>query len=342
MWRNLSNMRTERYPNTLKAACSMSNLACILMEFFAEQLSASVEAMILWKNAANIALEFYSSMTGIKINFPKAQSAEAIMKENNFLPTIDSKTNQTKPESDGKSSDKQVEVEVEVSVGDSMEQPPRTLPVNTAPLVLQMLLHFQRCLRVIQNDYELEISQFMLEHIEEISQLLTEKEFNKLNLERVYEGMPTFVYGDIKTELRLILEDRNLVREEVLKTSLKAIVEGQDEDAESSLAPEGGPKTIGMSVLTGEDYDEEDDDLTLRSRRNKGKSKRDKKNEKSKRAEVVLERRRLYNMIISDEISTLFGSMAAKEESVLPEMPPEDNDVKSKVTKPIKPSMSVL
>jgi len=218
-WRGLSSLRLQRYPDTIRAAVCQSNLACILHEFYSDNIHAGLESLDLIRAAASTVMNYLDTLG---FGFGPLVIRD---KEIDFSFTPEEET-----------TDKDANAEIDPS---ESTKPEPVTPLGTAPFLLVILLNYIANLRHLDNTFELGKVHNVKLAVEALEDRLTTRERDKLHLERTFEGVLVLTFGDIRYVLENVMEEmrleRQLAEEEaqrVLAEAQRALEKEQAEEAE--------------------------------------------------------------------------------------------------------------
>jgi hypothetical protein len=339
-WKKLLEMREGRYPDSLKVAVTMNDLACVLMELCADRPISVAEAVSYFRSSAEISMKFLESILKREVSPSLSPSPSSPHSSPPSLPSFISfplsQISITEGSLDAKAKFLQL-------LNDFSPPPPTPPPQETsagpptagaflkkdatlastdgvrhafAPnspaSFLLLLLNYLTSLRLSKNLEELhdDFCQRVKEALFILHGLLSDKEQSTIHLERRMELFVLFPLGDVKDNLQKSLgseleEHRKQHHVRVEKEKLKKRLEefkGVTHSRKEGVIMTKGDQQIGMEMLA----------LVDPKKAARIKFHRQQKEARKKRTQSIQERNKMYRMIASDEISALFFQQAKK------------------------------
>lgn len=314
LFERISLLKSNRYPNTLQASVSENNLACVLFEFCGIDHPRNNDTMQIFEKLGKeipIFLAQYQPQSQEQITHKNDN--ETINSEGASNPSRSSKGESY---SRNGSNGSKVHYGSNVSVT-QVELPP--IPDNEISPNIVMLQNIVSYFRIIGHTKKLTKYEGLLHVIFDLYHKLSQKEQDMVanGVSRTVNTIPVFPLGNFKDQFQLtlmnvasqrgIVDDKSIDNETVsLETTSNlhgnSISEG---DAE------GQNPMDHLSILSPGGMDDEshfeDGGMILTPRRLK-KIKYEKQREADKilRAQTVMQRRRLYQMIQTNEITAVF------------------------------------
>lgn len=277
LWRGLLQLRESRYAKSLKVAGCQTNLACLLMEYFSHIPVRVNEAVTLFRSCALIV---YHIVT---------QKLEEYEKE------------------------RMIKGAEELDATDDASLVRKHFAPNSPAALAVCLINYITILRVTKNEAEMaeDFCTKVKLLFNDLYQQCTDKERSNMHAERSLELLSVFPFGDIKGSISLTYTELETYWEEEKKrlaaeTLQKRLDEFRLNDPgikrREGLNMSVEEQNLGMNVLG----------IVDPKRAQKLKFERLQRENKRKREYSVRQRKKMYDMIASDEISSFFHIQAQR------------------------------